>query len=66
MRQRGVTASQGLGAGTYAARNPGSVINVYPQLGTDPKILAREIKRIMDSTAREDGGFGIRMGGPRK
>jgi len=66
MRQRGVTASQGLGAGTYARRNPGSVINVYPQLGTDPKILAREIKRIMESTAREDGGFGIRMGGPRK
>ena len=66
MRQRGVTASQGLGASAYAGRNPGSVINVYPQLGTDPKILAREIKRIMDSTAREDGGFGIRMGGPRK
>lgn len=64
--RRGVTASQGLGASAYIARNPGNVINVYPQLGTDPKILAREMKKILDSTSREDGGFGIRMGGPRK
>jgi len=63
--RRGVTASQGLGSSKYIARNPG-VINVYPQLGTDPKILARELKKILDSTSREDGGFGIRMGGPRK
>lgn len=64
--RRGVTARQGLGASAYARNNAGNVINVYPQLGTDPKILAREIKRIMESTAREDGGFGIRMGGPRR
>jgi hypothetical protein len=63
---RGVTASQGLGASAYIARNPGNVINVYPQLGTDPKILAREMQKILNSTSREDGGFGIRMGGPRK
>lgn len=63
--RRGVTASQGLGASAYIARNPG-VINVYPQLGTDPKVLARELKKLLDSTSREDGGFGIRMGAPRK
>jgi hypothetical protein len=64
--RRGVTSTQGLGAAAYARNNPGNVINVYPQLGTDPKILAREMQKILNSTSREDGGFGIRMGAPRK
>jgi hypothetical protein len=62
MRQRGVTARQGLGAQTYAQRNPGTiVVQVSPV--TDPAAVAKEIKRVLGLSERKDGGYGIRMGG---
>ena len=63
-RQRGVTASQGLGASTYAQRNPGSII-VQVSPVTDPTAVAKEIKRVLGLSERKDGGFGIRMGAGR-
>lgn len=64
MRQRGVTARQGLGASTYAQRNPGSII-VQVSPVTDPTAVAKEIKRVLGLSERKDGGFGIRMGAGR-
>ena len=61
-RQRGVTATQGLGSQTYAQRNPGSII-VQVSPVTDPTAVAKEIKRVLGLSERKDGGFGIRMGG---
>lgn len=61
-RQRGVTASQGLGASTYAKQNPGSII-VQVSPVTDPTAVAKEIKRVLGLSERKDGGYGIRMGG---
>jgi len=61
-RSRGVTATQGLGASTYAQRNPQSiVVQVSPV--TDPTAVAKEIKRILGQSQRKDGGYGIRVGG---
>jgi hypothetical protein len=62
MRQRGVTARQGMGAQTYAQRNPGSII-VQVSPVTDPTAVAKEIKRVLGLSERKDGGSGIRMGG---
>lgn len=64
MRQRGVTATQGMGAGTYAKQNPGSII-VQVSPVTDPTAVAKEIKRVLGLSERKDGGFGIRMGAGR-
>jgi len=61
-RQRGVTATQGLGSQTYAQRNPGSII-VQVSPVTDPTAVAKEIKRVLGLSERKDGGYGIRMGG---
>jgi hypothetical protein len=63
-RRRGVTATQGLGASTYARQNPGSII-VQVSPVTDPKAVAGEIKRILREGARSDGGYGIRSGAGR-
>ena len=64
MRQRGVTARQGLGASTYAKQNPGSII-VQVSPVTDPTAVAKEIKRVLSLSDRKDGGYGIRMGAGR-
>lgn len=63
-RQRGVTATQGLGSQTYAQRNPGSII-VQVSPVTDPTAVAKEIKRVLGLSERKDGGYGIRMGAGR-
>lgn len=61
-RRRGVTATQGLGASTYARQNPQSII-VQVSPVTDPTAVAKEIKRILGQSQRKDGGYGIRVGG---
>lgn len=53
--------TQSLGSG--AAARGGTVINVYPQPFTNAMDLSREMKRILGLSTRQDGGFGIRMGG---
>lgn len=63
-RQRGVTATQGMGAATYARQNPGSII-VQVSPVTDPTAVAKEIKRVLGLSERKDGGSGIRMGAGR-
>jgi hypothetical protein len=62
-RQRGVTATQGLGASTYAARNPGSVVTVVVGPTSDLAAVGKEIKKAIAASDRKDGGYGIRMGG---
>jgi hypothetical protein len=60
--RRGVTTTQGLGAGQYMRQNQTSItVQVSPV--TDPTAVAKEIKRVLGLSERKDGGYGIRMGG---